>query len=315
MRALAALIASIWLPAGGTFWSVQPAGSFLRLTGSAEAGTDCIYSSVTLSSFELRGTSIGACRRDPGHQVTWRVVYDPHSPWQGIVLSTGKVVFTYEDASDTRPASAYGGGYLWIYDVWTQNGAQLAQVSASTGRVVRTIAMPQVFRPLMAADDDGVWLVPATNGGVQYGQAPVLHVPPAGKPSIVHLEGRAALWIYARDHTVWTEIVADTSSAPSLWRFDGAKARATRLSAPADIHPNGVTWGDGKLWTVVVSRDGRSGRVMTIDPATGSFSTVATVPELDQLDPLAFDPQGLTFARGALYYLDSPKLYRISARG
>jgi hypothetical protein len=29
VRALAALIASIWLPAGGTFWSVQPAGGFL----------------------------------------------------------------------------------------------------------------------------------------------------------------------------------------------------------------------------------------------------------------------------------------------
>ena len=162
----------------------------------------------------------------------------------------------------------------------------------------------------MAADDDGVWLAPATNGGVQYGPAPVIHVPPEGKPSIVHLEGRGALWIYARGHTVWTEIVNDTYSPPALWRFDGPKARATRLGAP-DLHPNAVTWGDGTLWTVVESRDGRTGRVMTIDPKTGSFTAVATVQEMDQLDPLAFDPAAITFARGALYYLDSPKLYRI----
>ena len=143
MRALAALIASIWLPAGGTFWSVQPAGSLLRLTGAADTGPRCIYTTVALSSFTLRGTHLGVCSRDSGHRVGWRVVEDPRSPWQGIVLSTGKVVFTYQDASDTRPASAFGGGYLWIYDVWTPKGAQLAQVSASTGRIVRTIAMPR----------------------------------------------------------------------------------------------------------------------------------------------------------------------------
>ena len=172
MRALAALIASIWLPAGGTFWSVQPAGGLLRLTGSADTGPRCIYTSVALSTFELGRTHFGACGRDPVHRVSWRVADDPRSSWQAVVLSTGKVVFTYQDASDTRPASAYGGGYLWIYDVRTPKGAQLAQVSASTGRLVRTIVMPQVFRPLMAADDDGVWLAPATNGGVQYGFAP-----------------------------------------------------------------------------------------------------------------------------------------------
>ena len=309
MRALAALVASLWLPAGGTFSSVQPAGGFLFLSGSAERGPACISTRVSVAAFTVSHTRIGRCS-DPAHRVSYHVVFDPHSAWQAVVLSTGKVVFTYEDASDTRPASAYGGGLLWIYDVWTPRGAQLAQVSASTGRIVRVIAMPAVFRPLMAADDDGVWLVPAANGGIAYGPAPVLHVPIDGSPSIVHLEGRAALWLTAHAHTVWTEIVTGASTR-SLWRFDGPDAKATELVAAKGLNAWAVVWGAGKLWTVVSDTGCRSDRVVAIDPRTGAPSTVARVTELDTCDSLAYNPQGLAFDGGALYFLDEPKLYRI----
>jgi hypothetical protein len=310
VRALAALVASLWLPAGGTFSSVQPAGSFLFLSGSADRGSACISTRVSLAAFEASRTRIGRCS-DPAHRTSFHVVFDSHSPWQAVVLSTGTVLFTYEDASDTRPVSAYGGGFLWVYDVWTRKGARLAQVSASTGRIVRMIAMPPVFRPLMAADEDGVWLVPAANGGVAHGPAPVLHVPVNGAPSIVHLEGRAAMWLTAHAHTVWTEIVTGASTR-SLWRFDGPKARATKLATPkGPLAPWAVVWGAGKLWTVVSSTGCRTDRVVTIDPRTGALKTVARVAEVDTCDSLAFDPQGLAFAGGALYFLDEPKLYRI----
>lgn len=309
MRALAALVASLWLPAGGTFSSVQPAGSFVFLSGSAERGPACISTRVSTATFKVSRTRIGPCG-DSAHRVSFHVVFDPHSPWQSIVLSTGKLVFTYEDASDTRPMSAYGGGFLWIYDVWTPKGAQLAQVSASTGRIVRVIAMPSVFRPLMAADDDGAWLVPAANGDIAHGPAPVLHVPTQGTPSIVHLEGRAALWLTAHAHTVWTEIITGTSTF-SFWRFDGPNAKPTELAAPKSPNPWAVVWGAGKLWTVVPDTDCRTDRVVAIDPRTGALKTVARVTELDTCNSLAFNPQGLAFAGGALYFLDEPKLYRI----
>jgi hypothetical protein len=180
---------------------------------------------------------IGTCG-DPVHRVSFHVVFAPHSSWQAVVLSTGTVVFSYEDASDTRPVSAYGGGFLWIYDVWTRKGAQLAQVSASTGRIVRVIEMPPVFRPLMAADDDGAWLVPAANGEIAHGLAPVLHVPLEGAPSIVHLEGRAALWLTAHAHTVWTEIVTGASTrslALALRRSGREGLEAPHAEGPARL--------------------------------------------------------------------------------
>lgn len=305
MRALAALVTSLWLPAGGTFTSVQPAGGVLRLAGIADRGARCISATVALRGFRLRGTRIGACAGGV------RIVYDPRSFWAEVLLSSGGVVFRYTDYSDTKPVWASGGGRLWIYDVATSHGPLLAEVSTASGRIVRTIAMPKLYRPLLAADADGLWLVPATNGGTEVpGPAPVIHVPPAGRPSIVHLEGRAALWIAAHAHTVWTELITGTSTV-SLWRFDGPRARATRLARPTGLFPGAVAWGAGALWTVVPSRGCRADRVVRIDAASGHATAVATVREMDTCDVLAGEPGGIAFVRGALYFLDPPLLYRV----
>jgi hypothetical protein len=119
----------------------------------------------------------------------------------------------------------------------------------------------------------------------------------------VHLEGRAALWIAAHAHTVWTELITGTSTV-SLWRFDGARARATRLALPTGLFPGAVAWGAGALWTVVPNRGCRTDRVVRID-------AVATVREMDTCDALAGEPDGIAFVRGALYFLDPPLLYRV----
>lgn len=309
MRALAALIASIWLPAGGTFSSVQPAGSFLYLSGSAETGTGCIVSTVSLRAFRVTTTRVGRCV-DPLHRISEHVVTDRHSPWQPVVLSNGSVVFRYEDASDTRPETAYGPGALWIYDVWTRDGAQIVRVSLESGRIVQRVRMPKMFRPLMAADADGVWLASSTNGGVSPGgPQPVLHVAPgATRATVVHRGGRAAMWLVAHGHTVWMQQVAGRSTF-SLWRFDGVAGRPRVLATPRFFAVAAV-WGGGSIWAAGADPKCTHERVVRVDPATGAETQIAD-PVTYSCEPLGFMPAGLAYAHGAVWFLDAPKLVRV----
>ena len=311
MRALAAVIASLWLPAGGTFSSVQPAGNALLLSGHADTGPACIWATVDPVHLKLLRIHRGPCgdvARATG-VVTPSVVFDSKSPWQEVVLPNGRVVFRYEDASDTRPQWVYGPGSLWIYDVWTKAGAQLVRVSLASGEIVQRVRMPKMFRPLMAADADGVWLAAATNGGLGNGAEPqpLLEVAPGARSAtVVHRGGRAALWLAAHGHTVWMEQIAGTRTV-SLWRFDRMTPR--RLAKPGYVAQEAV-WGGGSLWAM--GSDDRCNRnyVIRIDPATGSARRVADVAA-GSCDPLAFQPNAILWHDGAVFFLDPPWLRRV----
>jgi hypothetical protein len=310
VRALAALIATLWLPAGGTFSSVQPAGGVLLLSGPADTGPGCIWTTVDPVRLRLLRTHRGSCdtlARASG-RLTPAIVYDPKSPWQEVVLSNGRVLFRYEDASDTRPQWVYAPGSLWVYDVWTDRGAQLVRVSLASGRIVQRVRMPKMFRPLLAADADGVWLVPATNGDLGTGPQPLLHVTPrATAPVVVHRGGRAALWLVAHGHTVWMEQIAGRRTL-SLWRFDGSKGR--RLAPPRFIGV-GAVWGAGSIWTVAASDHCTRNDVLRLDPASGRATRVARLTA-GSCDWLGGQSQGLAFTDGSLFMLDPPWLRRIS---
>lgn len=307
MRALAALIATLWLPAGGTFSSVQPAGSALLLTGFAETGPACIWSTVDPSRMRLLRTHRGPCDRVPG-RLHPSVVYDPKSPWQEVVLSNGRVVFRYQDASDTRPQWTYGPGALWIYDVWTRTGAQAVRVSLANGRIVQRVHMPKMFRPVLAADLDGLWLAAASNGGLgPGGPQPLLHVSPGGRSAtVVHRGGRAALWLVAHGHTVVMEQIAGRAVL-SLWRVDGT--RVQQLAKPSFLAV-AAAWGDGSVWAVAANRQCTRNEVLRVDPASGSATHVASVTAAS-CDWLGSEANGIAFADGALFFLDPPWLRRI----
>lgn len=313
MRVIAALVASLYLPVGTNWFGVQPSGSKLVVTGFAQQGPACTWLTVDPRTLGERGPTKGSCEQPPGRIVPV-VVPNPRSFWQTVRLKDGPVLFRYDDASDTKPLWTYGGGSLWVYDVATTKGPLLLRLSAATGRLERTIRMPRIFRPLLAANADGLWLVPATNGGMSGpGAAPVLHVTPAGRVVTIHREGRAALWITAHGHTVWTELIGGTSSL-SLWRFDGPTAKATRLAQPRGLIAAGAVYGAGSLWAVTVfDRCAKEG-VVRIDPRSGRFTRRATVPALDTCSGV-LDPGGMTFFRGSLYFLDMPRLYRVAVSG
>jgi hypothetical protein len=319
---LAAIVTALVLP-GGFFDSVQPAGGRLLVTGSS--GRACVW--LTVEPASLRATqSRGSCARPlrSSHPAVPVVIPDPRSPWQavriarvGSSITYGPVVMRFQDGSDTRPVWTYGPGSLWLYDVDTRRGAEVLRFSSRTGRLEQTVAMPRLYRPVLAADDDGLYLMAAVNGGVDGpGPAALYRVAPGARSAaIVHRGGRAALWIAADGHTAWTEVVSGASEA-ALWRVDGPDARARRLwrrtigAAPVATYGGGSLWAVTPIWAGRRSAQCTSERVSRIDPTTGHVRAVATVAASGYCS-LLFDPQGLAFSNGALYFLSGSRLYRV----
>jgi hypothetical protein len=185
MSAAAALVAAVSLPLG-VFWAnVTPAGATLLVSGYPDRGPGCVFLRVdprTLRSARSRGSCSRTGRLTPD------VRPNPRSQWQRVYVA-GRLAFAYNDASDTRPQWAYGGGSLWLYDVATTSGPQLLRYSLGTGRLQRRWRFPvRLFRPVLAANDDGAWLMAATNGGVSGGGAargvPLPPPPPAPGPPV-----------------------------------------------------------------------------------------------------------------------------------
>jgi hypothetical protein len=177
--------------------------------------------------------------------------------------------------------------------------------------------MPKLYRPVIAADEDGVYLMAAVNGGLSgSGPAALYYVAPRARhPAIIHREGRAALWITAHAHTVWTEIIGGTSDA-ALWRFDGPRGHARRLwrrtvgAAPVAIYGRGSLWAVTPIWAGRYSAQCTKAKVSRLDTTTGRETVIATVATSGYCS-LIFDPQGLTFSKGALYFLSGTRLYRV----
>lgn len=322
MSTLAAIVTALVLP-GGTFDSVQQADGTLLVSGSS--GSACVWLTVDPTSLRARRAR-GSCARPPrsAHPAVPIVTPDPRSQWQAVRIARagrsvryGPVVMRFRDGSDTRPTWTYGPGALWLYDVDTRRGPELLRFSSRTGRLEQRVAMPRLFRPVLAADEDGLYLMAAVNGGVsEPGPAALYRVAPgAGEATIVHREGRAALWIVAHAHTVWTEIVSGTRSA-ALWRFDGPEARAERLwrrtigTAPAATYGHGSLWAVSPVWAGPRSAQCTKENVTRIDPATGRETAVATVAASGYCG-LLFDPKGIAFSNGALFFLSGTRLYRV----
>src|SRR4051812_48928260 len=194
---IAALVTSLALPFGAIWSNVEPAGGKLLVRGYANPGQGCVFLRVdpaTLRSVRSRGSC------DRTGRLTPEVRLNPRSQWQPVFVA-GRLAFTYADASDTRPQWTYGGGSLWLYDVMTRAGPQLLRYSLRTGRLQQRLHFPvQLFRPVLAANDDGAWLMAAANGGVSgAATAALYHVAPgASRPVVLQRRARAALWMTVR---------------------------------------------------------------------------------------------------------------------
>jgi len=117
--------------------------------------------------------------------------------------------------------------------------------------VLQRLAMPDVPRPILAADDDGLWMAPAVNSGghtvyhVELGASAA--VPVFSLPGLQY-----AAWVVAAGHDVWLD-VGSGSTTETLWRLVGASATqlaTTGGAGPAVLPTNGTVSYQGTSWLV-----------------------------------------------------------------
>ena len=244
--------------------------------------------------------------------------------------SVGPVVMTYASYSDTRPVIAYGGGWLWIYDNSTivssaktitasnPGTAELLQVSTSSGQNVGTVSVPVLYRPIMAADKDGLWIGNSIEGGVSNA---LYFVAPGSDKAVVAIQDRALVvcWLLASQDHLWAGIGREKSGCnhETIWRLDGTGFQPVFTVRDAGYHPNTVIGDESDgLWTMQwtrpptgVSSTPSPQEIVGIDPDTGAERIVATLPA--RVVPLSAEYAGLVQGQaavldGSLYLLEPP---------
>lgn len=235
------------------------------------------------------------------------------SPTTGQVI-VGPVVMTYGSYSDTRPVMAYGSQWLWIYDVETTSGPQLLQVSTDSGAVVDVVPMPKLYRPLLAADDGGVWIANSIEGSEDALPALFYVASGASDPATVVADtGIAICWLTAEGTSAWVGAGAGWNCGNQTVEKYVDGARGPVYSTPGfGFTPAFVVGGEAEgLWAMQWSSPEAvsSQYVIAINPDTGTESVAATLPPV--VYPLGVPTNGLVqgqgvFFDGALYLLEPP---------
>jgi hypothetical protein len=191
-------------------------------------------------------------------------------------------------------------------------GGQLLRISQATGAVVQRLRMPAIARPILAFDADGWWMAPAANSG---GVA-VYHVVPGASAAVpvFRLAGaQYAAWMIGSGHSLWLE-VSSGGNTGTLWHLAGAGARAVSHLTLSSFGNQSETQGgastmagnaaDG-LWTVVPARSGTTQEVIRIDPASGTYQTVAWVkPGYSTPGAVLYDSWQAVTIGGSMFLLD-----------
>jgi hypothetical protein len=301
------------LPTAYTFFGLTTDSGPLLLTG-AVASTDhngpCIRTPVDATALTLGAVTTGSC--DDPDMSGERVAIDVINPDGGSVAfttsiaitvtdpktgtpKTGPVIMRISEASDTNPVEAYGGGSLWVYDVDTSNGPEAIQVSATSGRVQDVVRTPELYRPIMVANSDGLWLGNSIEGSPVAGT--LFHVTPGSHTvtTVVPSPNDAVDWMVADAGHLWAAIRPNNSTLLSVWRFDGPKATGAfhRSEPTLEAGQNSVV-GDEQdgLWLTtpdppfgdtLAPTDNQHLDVVRLDPNTGKPTVEAQLPPLDQL--------------------------------
>ncbi len=305
-------VTSVALPARYWLNHVSTAGGNLLLTGtlpSTASASQCVAALMDPLTLKVNKVTRGNCD-DPALWGETVLAVSPH-PDDGEIaiahldgntgtVSTGPTVMTYSYSSDTQDLETYGGGWLWIYDEATTKGPEVLEVSEATGQVIDTVTVPALYRPILVADDDGLWLGNTVSGNPL--SSAIWHVGPGARSAVgVGPASQFVSWLVASGNDLWAGIGPDGGTGRKIWRFDGP-TWTVAFSAPDRYDTTGVVGGESDgLWDAVAdpplvghftrspsgawSSPGQNTRqdIVEIDPDTGSEtvrSAIRPVPTL-----------------------------------
>ena len=293
---LAAVVAWVFLPAGAFWGNVVGDHGRVVVWGYAQQGNACFALTVDPSS---RRSRLG----HPGCAHVTSLLA-PDVGWSTVRVG-GRLAFRYSNSSDAKVAWAYGGGSLWIYDVATSRGPMLYRYSLRTARLQQSVPFPRLYKPVLAANDAGAWLMANPSGGVSGERSASLYFvsPRARHPRVLQHGTRAALWMTGHGNTLWLETVTGVRTF-KLWRYDGTHGRVLSTKAQSTLY--GASYGNGALWGVSARYCGERARALRIDAQTGATRTVADVPLLDCNQIGAG-----VYYRSWFWFVDGDKLYRV----
>jgi hypothetical protein len=341
---LPANVSSISLPAADQFDTLGTDSGRLLVTGTvapsaaSSSGQDaeCAAAAVNATPLSLGAVTTTSCtdpassgetvvpavtespdpKSDSGLTATVRITR--RDPTSGKV-TTGQVVMTYRPSSTSNLYTAYGGGSLWLYDVDTTSGAEAVQISTTSGRVDDVVRVPQLYKPIVAADADGLWLGNSIEGAEG---AALFHIAPNSHTVITVVAGtdKAVDWLLASDGHVWAGIRPnDGSGSPTLWRFDGVKATVALQRAEPGLQAGIVTVVGGEkdgLWTAVPyppfastgsPNDNHQLYVIRLDPDTGAQTVEAVLPPSPEVTAqFGIAVGAAAFSDGAFFLLEPP---------
>ena len=332
-------VSSRALPSAYTFSGLSTDSGSLLLTGvvaSADPNSPCVRAPIDASTLTVSAVTTSSCD-DPASSgdLVAVTVTNPDAgsndfasaiavtrvdPATG-TLSTGPTLMRFNDASNTHVVTACGGGSLWIYDVDTDNGPEAIQVSATTGKVEDVVRTQQFYRPVLAANSDGLWLGNSIEGSPVAGA--VFHVASGSHTvtTVVSNPNDAVDWLVADSGHVWAGIRPAGASLLSLWRFDGPTAKvALQVSEPSLEAGLNFVVGDEQdgLWLTTPGppigatpslTDDQHLDVVRLDPNTGQPTVEAALPPLDQIAAESQTLEGqAAFLAGNYFLLQSPSV-------
>ncbi len=200
----------------------------------------------------------------------------------------GPVVMTFPASAwaGSAPTWIYGGGDLWLYEWDNPGGIDLMRISATTGDVLQRVQVPKIWHPVLAYNDEGLWMAPSgqtSSPEPLYLVAPgathagaVFHFPDAGFAKWVVGSGDA-LWLNAQPRPV--------SDVGVVWMLRGPGAKPVwHVSEGASIvqvfetlgGPGMVGDASDGLWAAPPSAYDVQ-QVVRIDPMSGAVSIEATL--------------------------------------
>ncbi len=229
------------MPAIDRFSGITSVGTRLVLSGNADRpGCYQISAGIDPASLKLGPVETTPCDQPnfAGQRAAADLAYDPISSTETFSVAThtgadgrvetGSVLATFEAPAGDHPITTEADGFLWVWgSPISGGGSQVTQVSSSTGAIVEVVSLPDsnFGTPLMAADDDGLWLALPPNTE-NTSPTPVYFLPSARRTALVtELPARASWWMAAEGHQVWIDTLSAAGSGEVLWTAKGSGGR------------------------------------------------------------------------------------------